>query len=1245
MRQQMGVTEQSDNRLRKTIMRTFVGQAGKRAESIILPLELLRQLKPSEFSDVQEYQQWQRRQLKILEAGLLLHPSVPLDRLNASALRLREVIRSSELKPIDTGKNSELLRILCNAVIALAWRSPAGSQAEACHWADGFPLNIHLYLSLIRSIFDRREETAVLEEVDEMMELMKKTWITLGINKAMHNVCLAWMLFEQYVRTGQIEQDLLGATLIVLGDIAGDAKRPDRDAGFVKVLSPALSSMLGWAEKKLLDYHSVFRKYTIGFMEKALTLALTAAKIMNGDQRSWADEDGKGEINNSAASAVERYIKSSVKSAFTKMLENGNGKADSMVVEVEEEPGETLVHMARDTESLVAMEKETYSPVLRKWHPGPTAVAAATVHSCYGIVLKQYLARITGLNKVSVGVLQMAGKLEKTLVQMVVEDLMHSDDGGKAVVREMVPYDVDSIILSLMKNWITGRLRMGRECFNRAKETETWNPKSKSEPYAQSAEDLMQLAKVTVDEFFDIPVASQEELVQELADGLETLFQDYTTFVASCGTRQSYIPNLPPLTRCNQDLRLTSYLWKKAQALFGLNHPKSKKKAVPPESYRPRTSISRSTRRFYIRLNTLDYVLAALHSIDKSLSFFRRSPSRSPRPRLAGPGSVSRRRIAPTRFDLARSSLQSAVLHVSEVAAYRLIFVDCHRSFYGRLYAGGVAAARINPFVGLLKQNLNLIVTILTDRAQPVAVKEVMKAAIEAFLMVLLAGGSERAFGRADSDMIVEDLESLRSVFCASGEGLVAEGMVEREMEVAKGIVALMALPTEKLVEEFTTVALEASRIGIGGAGQKVPMPPTTGKWNRSDPNTILRVICHRDDETANRFLKRTFQMAKRNTIRKAPTPASLLPPPQSPDAGRKKLPEERVRRRLATLKAALEIIKKEELSLKSSSAEQHLCRHSTRYTHGLPCAHELAQYITQCSPIPLCLIHKYWRVLCLNEYTEKFASTPEANEANDIEIELDGLLKRYNNISELQRKEMKSKLRDLINPPITQTLEPKMPGKSKGRPKGSWKKFTDDYKSTKRDPSHFEHVLMLEDKTKNLNIKRAARKVRRTRGGNFLERIKEEMPIYISPHILDVIDVIGDGHCGYRVISASVYIDYNWRQVRRDLYQEIEQQRELYTDIFGMARRGELLTSLDCQIVPAPVEKWMSMPDMGLVIASSYNVQLVHVSCEQSFTFLPLHSAPTESRRIISIGFINGNHYVQLKLSEECPLSPVFPV
>ena len=64
---------------------------------------------------------------------------------------------------------------------------------------------------------------------------------------------------------------------------------------------------------------------------------------------------------------------------------------------------------------------------------------------------------------------------------------------------------------------------------------QTWNPKSKTEPYAQSAVELMTHAKETMNAFFKIPLGMSEDLVHDISDGLEHLFRDYTTFVASCG--------------------------------------------------------------------------------------------------------------------------------------------------------------------------------------------------------------------------------------------------------------------------------------------------------------------------------------------------------------------------------------------------------------------------------------------------------------------------------------------------------------------------------------------------------------------------------------------------------------------------------------------------------------------------------------------------------------------------------------
>ncbi|XP_038723145.1 protein unc-13 homolog [Tripterygium wilfordii] len=860
MRQQMRVTEQSDNRLRKTLMRTLVGQMGRRAETIILPLELLRHLKPSEFNDSHEYHLWQKRQLKIIEAGLLLHPSIPLDKSNTYAMRLREIIRASETKPIDTGKNSDTTRTLCNSVVSLSWRSANGTPTDVCHWADGFPLNIHLYISLLQSIFDIRDETLVLDEVDELLELMKKTWSTLGINRPIHNLCFTWVLFQQYVVTGQTEPDLLCAAHAMLTEVANYAKKPDWDVVYVKMLSSALNLMHGWAEKRLLQYHDYFHRGNAGLIESLLPLVLSASKILGEDvtiTEGKGKDKGDTKVVDSSGDRIDHYIRSSVKNAFAKVIENENAKCEA--AEVKEEASEALLRLAKETEDLALKERESFSPILKKWHPIAASVAAVTLHQCYGVVLKQYLAGTTTLTNETVGVLQRAAKLEKVLVQMVVEDSTDCDDGGKSIVREMDPYEVDSIILRLLRQWIEERLKTWMEYLNRAKESETWNPKSKTEPYALSIVELIKLAKEAVDDFFQIPIGITEDLVHDLADALEHLFQEYTSFVASCGTKQSYIPILPPLTRCNRDSKFLR-LWKRASPCsvsgdemhtIGVN-----------EGHHPRPSTSRGTQRLYIRLNTLHYLLSHLHSLDKTLALSPKITT-STRHRF-GNGRRKRANSSCSYFDFAQSAILSACQHVSEVAAYRLIFLDSNSVFYESLYVGDVANSRGRPALRTLKQNITLLSAIITDRAQALAVKEVMKASFEAYLMVLLAGGCSRVFHRSDHEMIVEDFESLKRVFCTCGEGLVSEDVVDREAETVEGVITLMGECSEQLMEDFSIATCETSGIGVVSAGQKLPMPPTTGRWNRSDPNTILRVLCYRNDRAANQFLKRTFQLAKR---------------------------------------------------------------------------------------------------------------------------------------------------------------------------------------------------------------------------------------------------------------------------------------------------------------------------------------------------------------------------------------------
>lgn len=151
------------------------------------------------------------------------------------------------------------------------------------------------------------------------------------------------------------------------------------------------------------------------------------------------------------------------------MLEERNINAETLQ---KHEASETLMQLADGTEELTGKERQIFSPVLKKWHPVAAGVAAVALHECYGTLLKQYLAGVTSLTNETVLLLQKAGKLEKVLLKMVAEDTEECEDGGKAMIREMASYEVDSVVISLLRQWIQEKLKKCREIIHRAKDTE-----------------------------------------------------------------------------------------------------------------------------------------------------------------------------------------------------------------------------------------------------------------------------------------------------------------------------------------------------------------------------------------------------------------------------------------------------------------------------------------------------------------------------------------------------------------------------------------------------------------------------------------------------------------------------------------------------------------------------------------------------------------------------------------------------
>ncbi|KAH7859992.1 hypothetical protein Vadar_007958 [Vaccinium darrowii] len=124
------------------------------------------------------------------------------------------------------------------------------------------------------------------------------------------------------------------------------------------------------------------------------------------------------------------------------------------------------------------------------------------------------------------------------------------------------------------------------------------------------------------------------------------------------------------------------------------------------------------------------------------------------------------------------------------------------------------------------------------------------------------------------------------------------------------------------------------------------------------------------------------------------------------------------------------------------------------------------------------------------------------------------------------------------------------------------------------------------------------------------------------------------DGNCGYLAVACLMSLPENdWRKCRNVLLMKLNEHLDLYKNVSsekgGAEQLHHRLTYFDD--FSAPKYTWMTMPNMGHLIASTYNVMLVFLSQRQYLTFLLLLSRSLAKQpKVNAIGFVNGNHFIR---------------
>ncbi|XP_050895711.1 uncharacterized protein LOC127102382 [Lathyrus oleraceus] len=215
----------------------------------------------------------------------------------------------------------------------------------------------------------------------------------------------------------------------------------------------------------------------------------------------------------------------------------------------------------------------------------------------------------------------------------------------------------------------------------------------------------------------------------------------------------------------------------------------------------------------------------------------------------------------------------------------------------------------------------------------------------------------------------------------------------------------------------------------------------------------------------------------------------------------------------------------------------------------------------------------------------------------------------------------IKEQLRKISYLETTDMKPPSQPIKTKGAQNKM--KPTLKENSTTRPPSYFEHVYKVFSDSPTLKSQRSVVKGDRINKPPLTPPppkiiFIDEMLVFMHKYIERIVNVAGDGNCGYRAVSSLLGKgEDNHTLVRHQLIQELRTHKESYTRFYGKREKfDEVYESLvPCLSGPTLEAKWMRFPDTDHLIACVYDSVCVDLT-QYSFseTFFPLRTAPPQN-------------------------------
>jgi len=347
--------------------------------------------------------------------------------------------------------------------------------------------------------------------------------------------------------------------------------------------------------------------------------------------------------------------------------------------------------------------------------------------------------------------------------------------------------------------------------------------------YATSLTDFLRSVEEMVDAFFELGVPYTEPMVRLLVEGIDHAAQLFAEAAASpYSSADPLIPPVQPQTRYKasvHDQYLANILERreKTEILLG--------KDVVLHNILPRDILCRA--------NSVEGLRSGLSDVETQLERH-----------LGKANQLSTGQEHTDRyFEGALMCCTRSMSKILSFIAHQVVFKGLNFHIMQELYRGTASSARAERcFLSHIDKLLgDICVNLHSKKTQKLAAYQLLTTTVKAWEVVVLDGGPERMFGIGDCLLLESDLQMLSNLFHADGEGLPVEE-IQNVTARAHGIVSMMSLSTLLLIENFEEVSKNARRTSVS---------PT------SNPDIYLKVLCHRKDHAASKFLKERFNVPK----------------------------------------------------------------------------------------------------------------------------------------------------------------------------------------------------------------------------------------------------------------------------------------------------------------------------------------------------------------------------------------------